>query len=1758
MATSLEKAKEDLSRLRAQRSQLRRLFTNQAKLIESSLKDRNLDDIHEDFGKLDDRANRLFGLEAAVSELLFTCGEDESTITEEFDTAEEYRDKYSSLCSKRSRLLVPDRGNNISSTPVPDSKNLKLPKLVPKQYDGSLKDWIQFWAIFERIHMSDEYDDSTKFQYLIMFTTENSPARELIESFPPLPENYHKAINQLKSRFGREELLIELYVRELLKLVLIRAKENQALSLRTLYDKLETQLRALETLGVTSDKFTYFLTPLIESALPDAILKDWEKENSTRQAAKEFDGQKQEENSDKMQNLLCFLRREVESEERLALARDAFSDGVTHDTSSSSVTPKGSKRFFNAKKEVNNSQLCTAAGLINNVKPQKLNTCLFCDGSHSSDNCMKVRDRPFEEINALVREKGACFGCLKKGHSKRFCRAFVRCILCEGRHYPILCPNRKEAKSMEKRQSQVPNRVEQNLLNSNSTQVLMQTLLVKVRSEKTEILARLLFDSGSQRSYITKRLASRMSYQPIDEEKLVHMLFGGTKTEKSHNLYKLRIKNASSDYSCNFDVLDTDVICQGIPSVTQGQWMSELRDKGIEIVDTQNEPVEILVGADIAGKLMTGRKEILSCGLIAFETLIGWTLMGKVKRENSNFMTNFTMLNTNLSATELWRLDVLGIEDPVETKSKAEMAAAAQHQFNETTKILDDGRYEVELPWLEGHPPLPTNYEIAKSRLESTVKKLKLIDMVDDYENIFKEWMADGVIEEANDTEQVIGHYLPHRPVFKPNSSTPIRPVFDASAHGKGQPSLNQCLNKGPNLIELIPLVLLRFRLNRYGVIADIKRAFLQISLKEEDREFLKFLWYSNGQLKTYRHCRVVFGVNSSPFLLGAVLNHLMERCAQMVDEGKLFFSPQVIRKLRDGWYVDNAVVSVSSSQELEKFIHESTEILRQAQFELRGWENSDPSLESSTNTAVLGIRWDRKEDVLMINVPELDLGKYEDSVTRRNILSAYQQIFDPIGITSAVTLVPKVLIQKTWVSGSGWDTEVEEDIKREFIEWLTELPELRHIKIPRHVSFEERRLSLHTFCDASQNAFAAVSFLRVEREDEVLVHILAAKSRVASINRITIPRLELLAACIGARLASNIVKELNGDMEKFFWSDSTTVLAWLRRETTWGIFVTNRVNEIRYLTDVNCWRHIPGTSNPADLLSRGCSPKQLLLSKWWEGPAWLKLTPSKWPTSIPTENEEEITRECRKSVVTAVNTVEGNICSTLIEKFSSYKKIVSILGWIFHWKNKERRPGLLSPSEIDRGEKSLLRFLQSESLNGIHDKKLKRLKPILDNDGILRVKTKIMNRDDSEFFKSPIILPSDHPLVRKLVEHTHKNNHHVSGSTLMSLMREKYWILRSRKVIRRVVNKCTICRRFDSKNLQPESTFLPEERVRDAEVFEIVGTDFAGPLYCREGKVWIVIFTCAVYRAVRFDVVNSLSTDGFIMAFRRFVARNGRPKIVFSDNGTNFRGTSNLLDSIDWNEVVNSTSIEPIEWRFSPPSAPWWGGFWERMVGLMKNVLRKTLGTTTLTREELYTVLTDCEKLINSRPITYSTEDPSEPLPICPLMFLQPTQSSGLPDIDNIESVSLQKNIKHRQRIRDDLKRRFRSEYLGQLIMKPDKARPTRQPREGEIVFIGSDDQKRLDWPIAIVEKIVPGKDGTCRVVHLRTPEGRLCRPTKRLYPLEVFHTEGDSGQADAAEDADVTSDAATEASSVEGRPIKQGVATRSGRKIKLPLRFC
>ncbi|GFY59016.1 DUF1758 domain-containing protein [Trichonephila inaurata madagascariensis] len=544
----------------------------------------------------------------------------------------------------------------------------------------------------------------------------DSKSTRLISSFPITAENYPKALEQLKLRFGREDLLVQIYVRNFLSLVLKNATTaKNAPDLATLYDMLETKLRALESLGHTKEKFADFLKTLMESCLPENVLRVWER----RRISESTDDATSQRSLEK---LMCFLCHEVKSEEMICLAPDGFDK----DRGSGAIQ-KDCQRSVHKDEP-------TAAMLISSTTGAKLN-CIFCDRPHLSQDYQKLSEMSYEDRKSQVIRKRCCLICLKVGHLAKRYHSRVRCLICKRRHYPLLCPDLRKEKETT----------------------------FSLRNRDKEVCVRALLDDGSQRSYIEKNLAAELFLSPSGREIFSQGLFGGGISPASeHKRYMVNVESLNHKYT-PLSLLEQQNICSTLPRIHDRKLLSEPASRGIKLRDVGRDspPIRVLLGADILGNILTGRIEVLSSGVSAVDTLLGWTILGLGKKREV----------VNLVTLSLQNMD-------------------------ETIRICDQ-RYEVVLPWLAGHPALYDKYDAAESRLCTATKHLINENYFEAYDNGFKEWESEGIIE-AVPIDQLAKevHYLPHRPVTKPSSNTTkVRPVFDASFKKPGFAFLNECLS---------------------------------------------------------------------------------------------------------------------------------------------------------------------------------------------------------------------------------------------------------------------------------------------------------------------------------------------------------------------------------------------------------------------------------------------------------------------------------------------------------------------------------------------------------------------------------------------------------------------------------------------------------------------------------------------------------------------------------------------------------------------------------------------------------------------------------------------------------------------------------------------------------------------------------------------------------------------------------------------------
>lgn len=498
-------------------------------------------------------------------------------------------------------------------------RRFKLPKIELQKFSGKIIDWLNWWALFDKIDTDEELNPADKFQYLIQSIEEKTRAYEVIKGFPATADNYPKAIAALKDRFGNKNLLTQVYIRELFQMGLKNLHDKPEIS--TIYDKLVGHVRSLESLGITVEQSTLFLFPMVESSLPEEMMIAWQ-----RSTLYEKDGSIESPPKSKLDFLLEFLRQEVEREEQRRLAKSGFLD------------TKESNKSVQKKKE---QFIATAAGLhVGNMKPE----CIFCGKRHPSQDCYSAKELPLEEKWKIIKLKKVCGRCLKQGHFFMRCKEFIKCSECQKKHYPLLCPESSKNKSV-------------GLVTSNSgsnniatTVVVLKTILVAVDSIKGPIIVRALFDDGSHRSYITTRLANEIKGKEVGKFYERNTLFGGILSDiEERTVYEISLGPINQKPRFKLEMADKEKITGQIQKLPKGFWLQELKKHGIWINDygSNNEEPDILIGADLIPKLTTDHSVTLESGLKAIKTVFGWTIMGPIPQTNQSCLSIAMSITTD-------------------------------------------------------------------------------------------------------------------------------------------------------------------------------------------------------------------------------------------------------------------------------------------------------------------------------------------------------------------------------------------------------------------------------------------------------------------------------------------------------------------------------------------------------------------------------------------------------------------------------------------------------------------------------------------------------------------------------------------------------------------------------------------------------------------------------------------------------------------------------------------------------------------------------------------------------------------------------------------------------------------------------------------------------------------------------------------------------------------------------------------------------
>ncbi|XP_028969039.1 uncharacterized protein LOC100907922 [Galendromus occidentalis] len=1392
--------------------------------------------------------------------------------------------------------------------------------------------------------------------------------------------------------------------------------------------------------------------------------------------------------------LITFVRKRVRQLEATKLAEAAQSASREANTDRNSIRPIDSKH----RRLVSTVAAGVAKPKSNTFIPKP---CLFCAvKDHNSSKCPAAIT--IARRHEILRERRRCPRCFRTVHpSPTECRGpRSPCLKCKSpEHYTSM--HSDEATGA----SPAVTVVSSAHCASNS---LLWTMCAYVTNHGLRIPVRIFVDCGSSLTFVTPSLRAMLRETPVSVHDLNIQGYDNFQRKKGVPVYKLCIAGPRGEpaiqvlaYESEFGVNPSNISPRNVKdALVKFDQNFPLADRSY-VGEWTASPPAILLGMNQWNKFKTNAapKDIIG-DIAAYPTRFGWVVGGDTEPEGPTrgsdvvvahavcCVASLALSRPAEEVERLWNLETIGIVDkPSANPHLSADDESALQQFHAGLTYADN-RYTVCFPKRSSIEQLPDTRELAMRRLSRKITSLSATpERYERYNSELLQFVADGFAREIDPAESnpPTTYHMPHHEVV--NSSGKWRIVFDCSAKDRGGTSLNEHLIQGPNLNPELITPLLRFRTNRVAISADIAKAYMMLAVHEEDQASFRFIWKGPGDddTRTFQMTRVTWGASPSGFLLAATVREHLRRAG-----------PDAAR-LGSYFYADDFLLSCRSVQEAKEVADLARRTLASAGMKLAKWKSSPQKVlehlaatgvdrnnfdkQTSGFFKVLGISWNTETDTFHFSMPDLrtqtDAGRV---ITKRRALSIIAAFYDPHGWFLPFTLRGKLIIRRLWAVDLQWNDPIPEDVHKDLTDWISELRVLQDHNLPRRFSGREGDAAsyhLHMMGDASQKAFAAVAYIEYRYTDCTSDFALVmCKSRDAPREPQSLPRLELLAAVISVRLSRFLIDNLDIEFSSVcYYTDSRITYHWATsvRPGVWKPFANNRVLEIQKHSNPDQWFFVQGTSNVSDLATRGISAESLInCSDWWFGPSWLRSPRERWPISQPqTESSsfEQVSDETRKVVAPVVlsEPAEAHIVRECQQQFLRQEITDTKAG---------HRPSSSS--------------------------KLAAHQLFIDEQNILRVRTRLTGVIYTYDQMNPVVIPGESRLTRLLVIDVHRINAHFGANVILMHLREKFWITRARQLVKSVLHKRVVCRRRQGRHAQQIEGALPEFRTEFQAPFAAAGVDFCGPFHTRDRdgprKTYIALFTCAAIRAVHLEAVPSLSGPQTMLTIRRFLAAHPACTHLISDNAKNFTKASTelkkLFNSVNESQMREMLRGRNIQWTFICPRAPNRGGFYERLIGVLKSCLYKTLGRSLVGYEEFRTILCELAAVINKRPVTYVLSDPDSVEPLTPDNFLQggpsfvPVAQAEPVDLlrsdEGYSAEQLRHGLLKRTTYFASLRSRWAREYLMLLrSLNATWGSPTAPLAVGEVCLVRDSNRSRTRWDLVRVVEAHRGRDG-----HVRT----------------------------------------------------------------------
>ena len=971
-----------------------------------------------------------------------------------------------------------------------------------------------------------------------------------------------------------------------------------------------------------------------------------------------------------------------------------------------------------------------------------------------------------------------------------------------------------------------------------------------------------------------------------------------------------------------------------------------------------------------------------------------------------------------------------------------------------------------------------------------------------------------------------------------------LRLVFDASRRQGGFPSMNDCLDKGPDrFMNNLLSVVVGFRNGRVGCAADIKKFHNRVRLFLKDIHMQRFLWrglQTDKPPKTYAVVRNNFGVKPANCIATSALHKSADKFSEIY--------PVASKEVKEQTYVDDALIAARNKEEAIVKTRQFDEILDHADMPNKGWLYSGDESNAlpigadavgEKDDRVLGLLWDPTSDTFYFTV-ELDLQYRNEKgeicevkittidglmalvhliITRRLMLRNVQKIFDPCGWWVPVLLTAKLLLRESWSDkATGWDDPLSDELASQWLSFLKSLLSLKDVQVSRSLWPDAEVKGppmLIIFSDGSLKAFGAAAYLRWELEDGTYWTLLImAKSKIAPKNMVSVPRMELNGAVLGNRMKNFILKETNLAPSRILHLvDSSTALGYVNMECgNFEPYEGLRVGEIHSSNTfvdgkLKGWAWIKGEDNPADWCTKPRTVEEIIGSKfWWQGPGFLRTDESTWHIKHTFRTEGLDGQKVVKAATCAhVQKLELSIYALLqglVCRIGLWKKQCRVLAWILRL---GRPAGPLEYKEVKNAKSLLIRFAQEEICSELEDGRVgkgrfKRLAPVKGEDGIWRVGDRMRNLVPFTLdAKLPKILPRTHKITELIMRDCHNFCHAGQDGTLSRFRSQGFWSVKAGCLAKKIKSSCIPCQKIEKITISQPLGEFSTERLCEPIAWGYCQLDLVGPWDCRGDvnprttiKTWGIVIEDANSGAVHLDIVQDYSAHAVMMSLRRFGSLRGWPGVICSDPGSQLESASGKLDTW-WASMGDSLrtmgSEKNFRWEISPPDSPWRQGKAERRIAVVKKLLKLSVGDSRLTPLELQTILFEIGNICNERPIGLSKPraDGSYVI-ITPNQLLLGRSNSILPDDAKLASDM---PVTHRYRLVNHVTTAFWKRWCSHvspgLVVRQKWHTKSRNLCTGDVVMICEDSKIKAKYKLGVVDAVKVSTDGVVRSATVR-----------------------------------------------------------------------